>query len=134
MKTLLLTGCFDIVHLGHIKIIQYAKFISDEVIIAIDSDEKVKTDKGSNRPFNNQRDRQEFLESIKGVDKVIIFFDEDDLERICKEIKPNYRLVGSDWMGKNIVGQQYCEKILYFDRIAGYSTTNILEGKYEIRI
>jgi D-beta-D-heptose 7-phosphate kinase/D-beta-D-heptose 1-phosphate adenosyltransferase len=127
MKTLLLTGCFDIVHLGHIKLIQFAKFISDEVIIAIDSDDKVKKDKGESRPFNNQRDRQEFLESIKGVDKVHIFFDEEDLERICKEIRPTYRLVGSDWRGKNIVGQQYCGEVLYFDRIPGYSTTNILE-------
>lgn len=129
MKTLLLTGCFDIVHLGHVKLIQYAKFISDEVIIAIDSDEKVKKDKGQSRPFNNQRDRQEFLESIKGVDKVIIFFDDEDLEKICKEIKPNYRLVGSDWNGKKIIGGEYCQNILYFDRIPGYSTTNILENR-----
>ena len=127
MKTLLLTGCFDVLHIGHIRLLQFAKFISDEVIIAIDSDEKVKKDKGFSRPFNNQQIRQEFLESIKGVDKVYIFFDEEDLERICKEIRPTYRLVGSDWKDKKIVGQQYCKEVLYFDRIPGYSTTNILE-------
>ena len=49
------------------------------------------------------------------------------IERICKEIKPNYRLVGSDWRNKNIVGQKYCNEIIYFDRIPGHSTTRILE-------
>jgi rfaE bifunctional protein nucleotidyltransferase chain/domain len=127
MKTLLLTGCFDVVHIGHIKLIQFAKTISECVIVAIDADDKIKKDKGETRPFNNQRDRQEFLEAIKGVDKVHIFFDEEDLERICKEIKPNYRLVGSDWRNKNIVGQKYCNEIIYFDRIPGHSTTRILE-------
>lgn len=127
MKTLLLTGCFDVVHIGHIKLIQFAKTISECVIVAIDADDKIKKDKGETRPFNNQRDRQEFLEAIKGVDKVCIFFDEEDLERICKEIKPNYRLVGSDWRNKNIVGQKYCNEIIYFDRIPGHSTTRILE-------
>ena len=128
MKNLLLTGCFDVVHVGHIRLIQFAKFIADEVIIAIDSDDKVRKDKGLSRPFNNQHIRQEFLESIKGVDKVMIFFDEEDLERICKEIIPTYRLVGSDWRGKKIVGSEHCKEIIYFDRIPGYSTTNILEN------
>ena len=58
----------------------------------------------------------------------MIFFDEEDLERICKEIRPNYRLVGSDWKEKKIVGSEYCKEIIYFDRIPGYSTTNILEN------
>jgi cytidyltransferase-like protein len=127
MKTLLLTGCFDILHIGHIRLIQFAKYTSDEVIIAIDSDEKVKADKGLSRPFNDQHIRQEFLESINGVNKVMVFFDEEDLLRICKEIMPTYRLVGSDWKGKKIIGEQYCKEVLYYDRIPGYSTTNILE-------
>ena len=129
MKTLLITGCFDILHIGHIRLLRFAKSLDAKIIIAIDSDEKVRNDKGNMRPFNNQKDRQEFLESINGVDKVIVFFDEEDLERICKEINPEYRLVGSDWRGKKIVGEQYCKQVLYYDRIPNYSTTKILEQK-----
>jgi rfaE bifunctional protein nucleotidyltransferase chain/domain len=127
MKTLLVTGCFDVLHIGHIRLLKYADHIADEVIVAIDSDAKVKRDKGDSRPFNDQHDRQEFLKSIKGVDGVMVFDSEEDLKRICKEVWPNYRLVGSDWKGKDVVGAEYCQEIIYFDRIPGYSTTNILE-------
>lgn len=129
VKTLLLTGCFDVLHLGHVRIIQFANSLCERLVIAIDSDEKVKIEKGSLRPFNNQKDRKEFLVNVKGVDEVRIFDSKEMLERICKEVAPDYRLVGSDWKGKKIVGEEYCKEIVYYDRIPGYSTTNILEKK-----
>ena len=129
MKTLLLTGCYDIMHIGHIRLIKYAKSISDNIIVAIDSDLKVKKDKGPDRPFNNQEDRKEFLQSICGINEVIIFNSSEELEKICKNIIPDIRLLGSDWKNKKIVGQEYCKEILYFDRISDYSTTKILDKK-----
>jgi len=129
MKTLLLTGCFDVLHLGHTRIIQYANSLCDRIVIAIDGDEKVRREKGRHRPFNTQEDRKELLDNIKGVNEVYIFHSERDLEILCEELLPNYRLVGSDWRGKKIVGAEHCKEIVYYDRISGYSTTNILENK-----
>ena len=128
MKTLLLTGCFDVLHIGHIRIINYANTVADKVFIAIDGDDKVKKDKGNSRPFNRQEDRREFLENIKGVNEVLIFDSEKELEIICKDLLPDYRLVGSDWKGKKVVGESYCRNVIYYDRIPGFSTTNILEN------
>lgn len=128
MKTLLMTGCFDILHLGHIKIINFASSIADKVVIALDSDSRVKMTKGNNRPFNNQNDRKEFLQSICGVNEVFIFNTDQELEELCNDIKPTFRLVGTDWEGKKIIGDSYCKNILYFDRYMDYSTTKILEA------
>lgn len=127
VSSLIITGCFDIVHIGHLKIFKYAKQLADEVIIAIDSDSKVKKDKGPDRPINNELDRKEFLENILGISKVIVFNSEEELKQICQSIKPDYRLVGSDWKGKKIVGDEYCKEIIFFDRISDYSTTSIIE-------
>lgn len=129
MTKLLLTGCFDIMHIGHMRMLKYAASICDTLIVAIDSDEKTKKDKGENRPFNEQNIRKEFLENIKGITEVLIFNSDTELEELCNDIRPDIRLVGSDWKGKNIVGQQYCKKIIYFDRVGDYSTTNILERR-----
>ena len=126
MKILLITGCFDVLHIGHIKLIEYARSICDNILIAIDSDEKVKKDKGPTRPFNNEIDRKNFLLSLKGINDVLVFKDEKELENICNTIKPEYRLVGADWKGKKIVGGDFCKEIIYFERIPGYSTTRIL--------
>lgn len=127
--SVLLTGCFDVLHVGHIHLINYALTISPILYICIDSDKKVKADKGNSRPFNNENDRKYFLTNIKGVDRVLIFNTTKELEDICEIIKPTYRIVGSDWKNKTIVGEKFCENVLYFDRIPGYSTTNILESK-----
>jgi len=128
MKRALLTGCFDVLHLGHIRIIQYAMSMCDELVIAIDGDDKVKKEKGPARPFNSEEDRAAFLTSIKGVDRVFVFYSESHLEKLCEELFPHYRLVGSDWKGKKIVGGEHSKEIIYYDRIPGYSTTNILES------
>ena len=66
-------GCFDILHRGHIELFKYAKSLGDELVVGIDSDEKVKKDKGKNRPIINLQDRIFMLQSIKYIDKVIPF-------------------------------------------------------------
>ena len=68
-------GCFDILHKGHIELFKYAKSLGDKLYIGIDSDEKVKKDKGSDRPFNNVEDRRDVLESIKYV--LLFLFSQD---------------------------------------------------------
>jgi D-beta-D-heptose 7-phosphate kinase/D-beta-D-heptose 1-phosphate adenosyltransferase len=122
-------GCFDILHRGHIELFKYARSLGDELIVGIDSDEKVKNDKGNNRPFNSLHDRIEMLNAIVYVDKVIPFDTTNELERLVKWLKPHVMVIGSDWKGKEVIGQKYTEKVVFFDRIGSYSTTKILETK-----
>ena len=121
-------GCFDVLHRGHFEMLKHAKTLGDYLIVGIDSDEKVKKDKGNDRPFNSADDRKFALESIRHVDKVLIFNSRAGLQHLIKLLEPDYMVIGSDWKGKEIVGGEYCTELKFFDRIDGYSTTNILNG------
>ena len=122
-------GCFDILHRGHYELFNYAKSLGSNLIVGVDSDEKVAQDKGPNRPYNKLEDRVYALESLRAIDKVYVFDNKDHLEWLIQTNKPDILVVGSDWKGKEIVGGKYAKKIVYFDRIGNYSTTNILESK-----
>ena len=122
-------GCFDILHRGHIELFRYAKSLGDELVVGIDSDEKVKLDKGKDRPMNSLQDRMYMLQSIKYIDKVISFDSTKDLEKTIKWYRPNIMVIGSDWKGKDVIGSFFTDKLVFFDRVANYSTTNILESK-----
>jgi len=128
MKLVWINGCFDVLHRGHFEMFKYAHSIGDFVLVGIDSDAKVKKDKGSTRPFNKLTDRKFALESIRYIDKVIVFESKEELEALIRQFEPDYMVVGSDWKGKTVVGAHYCTELKFFDRIEGYSTTNILQG------
>ena len=128
-KIIWTNGCFDILHVGHIELFKYAKSLGSKLYVGIDSDEKVKLDKGDDRPFNKLSDRIKVLESIKYIDKVVSFSTPARLENLVKEYKPHVLIVGSDWRGKTVIGEQYAQHVRFFDRIDGYSTTDILERK-----
>ena len=83
-------GCFDVLHRGHIELFRFASSLGDELIVGIDSDEKVKKDKGKNRPINDLHDRMFVLQSIKYIDKVIPFDTTNELERTVKWLKPQF--------------------------------------------
>ena len=119
-------GCFDILHRGHIELLKFAKSQGDILIVGIDTDERVKQSKGDKRPFNNAEDRKIFLESIRYVDKVVVFGSDKDLERHLMDNKIDVMIVGSDWKGKQIVGGHLSKRIVFFDRMREYSTTRTL--------
>tara|TARA_A100001515_G_scaffold44588_2_gene35045 strand:+ start:81 stop:467 length:387 start_codon:yes stop_codon:yes gene_type:complete len=121
-------GCFDVLHRGHIELFKHAKSLGKELYVGIDSDEKVKKDKGKNRPFNKLEDRVEMLLSIKYIDKVFVFDSAEKLKRIISDVKPYILIVGSDWKNKEVIGDEYAQHVRFFDRIEGYSTTEILNG------
>ena len=122
-------GCYDILHIGHLKLFEYLKSNCNRVIIGIDSDRRVKETKGSDRPFNNEKDRQFMLQSLKFIDEVVIFDSEDELEDLVKIVKPNLMVVGSDYKNRRVIGAEHAEKLEFFERIDGYSTTNILQNR-----
>ena len=128
MKIVWTNGCFDILHRGHFEMFKYAKSFGEQLIVGIDSDEKVRKDKGSDRPFNNVEDRKFALECVKYIDEVVVFNSREELEQEIRQLQPDVMIIGSDWKGKTVVGEQYCTELKFFDRIERYSTTNILEN------
>lgn len=122
-------GTFDVLHIGHIRLLEYAKSLGEYLMVAIDGDERIKAKKGKDRPFNKLFERVEMLQSIKYVDQVDTFNTDAELEEIIKFFQPDIMIVGSDWKGKAVIGSEYAKELRFFDRIDGYSTTRILDKK-----
>jgi rfaE bifunctional protein nucleotidyltransferase chain/domain len=121
MKRILVNGTFDIVHPGHLALLNYAKSLGDFLVVAIDSDRRVRELKGTDRPINNQFERQLLLENLRAVDAVKIFDSDQELVDIVAECA--IMVKGSDYRDQPIVGQEVCPSIVFFERINGYSST-----------
>ena len=128
MKIGFINGCFDVLHIGHIRMLQFAKSRCDHLIVAVDSDCRVKKLKGETRPINNESDRQEFLLSLKSVDEARMFATDKELIDLIKSISPDIMIVGSDYRNKRVIGSQYAQQLIFFDRIKDYSTSKIVES------
>ncbi len=121
-----LNGCFDVLHHGHFKLIQYATSFGGEVIIGIDSDERVRQMKGEGRPFHSESERAFNLKQIKGVDTVVVFNSDEMLKELIQRYNPDKFIIGSDYVGKEIIGQEFAKQIVIFNRLGKFSTTDIL--------
>jgi len=119
-------GCFDVLHRGHIELFKFAKSQGNHLVVGLDSDEKVKRDKGSDRPFNTFEDRKEVLLSIRYIDDVWYFDSRNGLVELIKKYQPDVMVIGSDWKGRDVVGEELVDKVKFFDRVGDYSTTEIL--------
>lgn len=126
MPNIFVNGTFDILHSGHIEMLNYAKSLGTFLLVAIDTDERVKKLKGQDRPINNQADRAFMLQNLKSVDAVWYFDSEQDLERIIKLYQPDVMVKGSDYRDKRIVGAEYCKEIKFYEH-TGHSTTGLIQ-------
>ena len=125
-KKVWVNGTFDVLHRGHIELFKFAKSQGDHLTVGIDSDRRIKENKGENRPINTQSDRKYFLEAIKYIDKVAIFDSELELLNKVAVYHPDCMVVGSDWLGKEVIGAEYARELIYFKRVGNYSSSNIL--------
>ena len=127
MKTVFVNGTFDLLHPGHVSLLNWAKSLGDYLVVGIDTDDRVKEKKGSTRPIYNQTDRGIMLVSMSAVDEVRYFDSDESLENLVKEVKPDIIVVGSDWKGKTIIGSYYAAELKFFDRIEEYATTKTIQ-------
>ena len=125
-KKVFVNGTFDILHRGHLELLKYAKSLGD-VIVGIDTDEKVALDKGTDRPINNLCYRVAMLKAIKYIDEVHVFGSRKELEQLIEFYNPDVLIVGGDWRDGDVVGREYAKEVRFFNRVGGYSTTKTID-------
>jgi D-beta-D-heptose 7-phosphate kinase/D-beta-D-heptose 1-phosphate adenosyltransferase len=118
-------GCFDIVHSGHLKLLNYCKNQGEIFIVGLNSDESVKKLKGESRPINSVLERSEFLLDLNIVDYVVVFND-DTPYNIIKMIKPKTLVKGGDYRKETIVGSDIVDNVFIFDYLENKSSTRII--------
>jgi rfaE bifunctional protein nucleotidyltransferase chain/domain len=126
MKTIWTNGCFDILHIGHIELFKFAKSLGDILIVGIDSDTRVKSLKGDQRPVNNQKDRKSFLESISYVKEVVVFDTENELRQLLRNFNVDSIVVGDDYKDRFVLGSDLVSSVIFFPKIPNKSTSNIV--------
>lgn len=128
-KVVFTNGCFDVLHIGHIKLLKQAKSLGLRLVVGLNMDESVRTHKGPNRPINNWFERAEILEALSCVDYVWGFEDLTPFELI-KLIRPNVIVKGGDWNKEEVAGGEFIEsyggEVVIFPTVPGKSTTDIL--------
>ena len=129
-KTVFTNGCFDILHIGHVRYLKESAKYGDVLIIGLNSDSSVKKLKGETRPVNNESDRAELLSELNFVDYVVIF-DEDTPQKLLDEIKPDIYTKGADYTLETLpeasVVIKNGGKVEFINLIEGKSTTNVIK-------
>jgi len=126
MTKVWINGTFDVLHLGHIKLLEKGADLGDFLIVGVDSDRRVSELKGETRPINKLVSRITLLESIKYVDRVITFDSDKELETLIKTIRPQIMVIGDDYKDKRIIGKEYVNEIVFFPKLDGFSSTSII--------
>lgn len=124
-KIVFSNGCFDILHIGHIRYLSEAKNLGDVLIVGLNSDTSVRQLKGKNRPINTQQDRAYLLAALESVDFVVIF-DEQTPYNLIKTIVPDVLVKGGDYQGKTVVGSDIATEVKLIKFVADKSTTNTI--------
>ena len=132
-------GCFDLLHIGHVRYLEKAKILGDILVVGINSDSSVRKLKGPKRPLLPVRERAEILSGLGCVDYVTIF-DELDPLKLITSLQPNVLVKGGDWTKEQIVGGEVVEKsggeVVIIPFVKGASTSDLIEAilkRYEKR-
>lgn len=120
-------GTFDILHRGHLEMLEYAASLGNHLLVAIDTDRRVRELKGPTRPINNQEDRRFMLSRLKGINEVRLFDSDDELEHIIQVYQPDVMVKGSDYRDKPIIGEEHCREISFYEHTS-HSTTNTIKS------
>lgn len=124
-KIVFTNGCFDILHVGHTRLLQQAKSLGDVLILALDTDTSVSRLKGTTRPIIPQHERAEILSALDAVD-YLLFFESQELSSIISEIKPDVLVKGGDYSKENIVGSDIVDNVVTIPLVPDKSTTAII--------
>ena len=120
-------GTFDILHPGHIELFKVARSLGDKVIVATDTDEKIKTDKGDHKPINDLCYRVAMLGAIKYIDVVHTFGSREELEGLIEMYQPDILLLGDDWRDGDVVGWEHAMETRLLPRVGGYASSKTIE-------
>jgi len=124
-KIVFTNGCFDIIHIGHVRYLREARALGDVLVIGLNSDKSVSSIK-PNRPINPQTHRAEVLSFLEMVDYVVLF-DEETPYELIKLIEPDVLVKGGDWKKEEIVGSDIAKETYSLPYVEGVSTTEIIE-------
>jgi rfaE bifunctional protein nucleotidyltransferase chain/domain len=138
-KIVFTNGCFDLIHLGHIRYLEKARLLGDILVVGVNSDRSVRNLKGPKRPILHEEERAEILSSLGSVDFVTVFDELTPLELISS-LLPHVLVKGGDWTKENIVGKEVVERsggeVVILPFVEGSSTSNLIEtilNRYEKR-
>lgn len=126
-------GCFDLLHAGHIDLLEQAKSFGDILIVALNTDVSVRRIKGAQRPIVSENDRARLIAALQAVDWVT-FFDEETPAEILREIQPDVLVKGGDYRKEEIVGFDIVPEVKVVPLVPGQSTSEIIEKIHRIPI
>lgn len=132
-KNILTSGCFDIIHIGHLEVLKKSKYLGDNLLVCLSNDEQIKILKGDNRPINKYNDRIQLFKTISYVDYIILYEEEDiekeiTLNKIMEIVKPLYWTKGSDYKIDDIIKKHPTMNVKLIENISNISTTNIINS------
>lgn len=129
-KVAFTNGCFDILHVGHIRYLEKARSLADILVVGLNTDRSVRAIKGEKRPIVPEKERAEVLAALEGID-YIVFFDDPDPFKLISALKPDVLIKGADWPKDRIVGRDIVEgkggKVVRIPLVPGASSTGIIE-------
>jgi rfaE bifunctional protein nucleotidyltransferase chain/domain len=130
MRKIWVNGTFDVIHPGHIKLLEFAKSQGDHLMVGLDTDERIKQLKGESRPIHTLEHRMFAIGSIKYVDDVVAFSSDDELRSLMLRYKPTIHVIGSDYIEQygKIIGVGIAEDLVFFDRVWDYSSSRIIQS------
>lgn len=125
-KIVFTNGCFDILHAGHVSVLEFSRSKGDVLVVGVNSDASVRRLKGPTRPVNCQEDRALVLGGLQSADAVSVF-EQDTPYELIKLVRPDVLVKGGDYKTSEIVGREFAKKVVRFPLLKGRSTTNIIK-------